>query len=151
MGFHVVLSLQRCGQKEEKNKGNTFLQFDKNECERAKFPDLVRNPPGWSDEYYERGVRQRQLDQIIDVPAFQDSKEVELLQVADFLAFFLRRHAEIQENLVPPKYDDEQDKVSKWFTKLQERSIGTQHIYPRQKLTKAHEIFLCHAPQCLKV
>lgn len=149
MGFHLVLALQRCGQKEEKNKGNTFLQFDNQECERVKFPELIKNPPEWSDAYYGRVNSQQQLNQIIDVPAFQDSKEVELLQVADFLAFFLRRHAEIQENLVPPNYPDEKDKVAKWFNKLQERSIGIQHIYPRKKRTEAHEIFIRHAPACI--
>ena len=97
LGFHLTLAVQRYSQPEPKNKGNTFLVFDNQDRERVRFNDIVKNPPGWSDEYYQRKNNQRQLDQIIDVPAFQDSKEVELLQVADFLAFFLRRHAEIQE------------------------------------------------------
>lgn len=44
-------------------------------------------------------VKQKQLDQIVDVPYFGDSREVVLIQVADFAAFFLRRYAEIQEGL----------------------------------------------------
>jgi hypothetical protein len=150
MGFHLALAIQRYGQRAEKNKGNTFLQFDNEERERLRFPDLIKTPPEWSDAYYSWDKKQRRLDQIIDVPAFQDSKEVELLQVADFLAFFLRRHAEIQEGLIGPKYNDEQYKVAEWFNKLQERSIGTAHIYPKNKRTEAHEIFFRHATPSIR-
>ena len=112
LGFHLTLAIQRYSQAEPRNKGNTFLVFDNQERERIRFNDIVKNPPVWSDAYYALGKKQQPLDQIIDVPAFQDSKEVELLQVADFLAFFLRRYAEIQEGLEPSKYDDEQEKIT---------------------------------------
>ena len=110
LGFHLTLAIQRYSQPEKKNKGHTFLFFDNEERERVRFADLVNRPPPWSDEYYARGKKQEQLDQIIDVPYFGDSQEVSLLQVADFLAFFLRRYIEIQEGLVPPRYEDEEEK-----------------------------------------
>ena len=150
LGFHLTLAIQRYSQSEERNKGNTFLVFDNQERERVRFNDIVKNPPEWSDAYYGLDKKQQRLDQIIDVPAFQDSKEVELLQVADFLAFFLRRHAEIQEGLVPAKYHDEQEKMAGWIAKLRERSISVVHIYPKVRRTDAHNYFYRYAPPSIR-
>jgi hypothetical protein len=47
-----------------------------------RFTDLIDNPPPWSDAYYDRGTKQDQLDQVIDVPYFGDSREVPLIQLA---------------------------------------------------------------------
>ncbi len=150
MGFHLTLAIQRCSQLEKGTKGNTFLVFDNQECEKVRFNDIVKNPPQWSDAYYGRDETQQQLDQIIDVPAFQDSKEVELLQLADFLAFFLRRYAEIQEGLVPAKYPDEAKRIAGWIQQVKGRSIGVQHIYPKRQRNKAHEVFCHYAPKSIR-
>jgi hypothetical protein len=48
------------------------------------FTKLLLNPPAWSDTYYGRKKKQEQPDQIVDVPHFVDSKEVALIQLADF-------------------------------------------------------------------
>ncbi len=150
LGFHVTLAIQRYSQKEDKNKGNTFLVFDNQEREKVRFNDMVKNPPEWSDDYYGLGKKQQRLDQIIDVPAFQDSQEVELLQVADFLAFFLRRYAELQEGLTPSRYDDEPEKIAGWIDQLTDRSIGTAHIYPKVRRTDAHNLFYGLAPPSIR-
>ncbi len=150
MGFHLTLAIQRYSQREERNKGNTFLVFDNQERERVRFNDIVKNPPEWSDDYYDLGRNQQRLDQIIDVPAFQDSKDVELLQVADFLAFFLRRHAEIQEGLVPATYDEEGEKIAGWVAQLMERSIGAAHIYPTRRRNEVHDLFYRHASPSIR-
>jgi hypothetical protein len=49
--------------------------FDNEEREKMRFADLIARPPAWSDEYYDRGKKQPQLDQIIDTPYFGDSIE----------------------------------------------------------------------------
>ena len=96
------------------------------------------------------GKKQGQLDQIIDVPYFGDSKEVALLQVADFAALFLRRYAEIKEGLVGPKYKDEEQKVDGWIARIASRSIGRSSIYPRTGREYAHNLFFKHAPESIK-
>jgi hypothetical protein len=94
LAFHVVLAVQKHCQPEKGNKGNTFFWFDNQERELAKLPALVLQPPEWSDEYYGYDSKLgRRLNQIVDVPAFGDSEDVTLLQVADFLAFLVRRVA----------------------------------------------------------
>ncbi len=89
--------MQRAFQGEEKNKGNTIFVFDDEHMEERDFKTFISDPPRWTDSYYSRERRQAPLDEIIDVPYFADSKHVALLQVADFIAYFLRRYAEIRE------------------------------------------------------
>lgn len=148
--FHVSLALQRAHQKHEKNKGHTLLIFDNKEEEKSPFTRLLLNPPDWSDEYYERGKRREKLDQIVDAPYFADSKTVPLIQAADFLAFFLRRHAEISENLVPPRYIEEQDKIQEWIQRLSDRTIGFAHMYPAKGRCAAASFFHDHCPPSLR-
>ena len=91
LGFHLVLAMQKFCQKNPKTKGHTIYVFDNEEREEARFTDIILRPPEWSDEYYDRKPQQDRLDQIVDVPYFGDSKDVGLIQLADFFSFFLRR------------------------------------------------------------
>jgi len=124
LGFHLILSIQKRFQRDMKRKGNTMFVFDNEERERMRFTDLIRNPPALSDAYYGKTRSQQRLDQVIDVPFFGDSTEVPLIQVADIVAFFMRRYAEIRENLVPPRYVDEPARVDGWARMIAELSIG---------------------------
>jgi hypothetical protein len=150
LGFHLALSVQRFCQKQEKNKGNTLLIFDNEEREQMRFTDLLLRPPEWSGEYYEKTRKQEPLDQIIDVPYFGDSQEVSLIQVADFVAYFLRRYAEIKENLVPAKYTDEAWRIDGWVEGLSNISIGRSLMYPKVGRNKAEELFYSVASKSLR-
>lgn len=141
LGFHLVLSIQRFGMTFSNNKGNTLLIFDNEEREQMRFTDVLLRPPAWSGEYYGKGKKQEPLDQIIDVPYFGDSQDVSLIQVADFVAFFLRRYAEIKENLVAAKYPDEETRMEEWIKKLASCSIGRSLMYPKVNRNKAQELF----------
>jgi hypothetical protein len=150
LGFHLILAVQRYSKPEKKNKGNTYFVFDEEVHEILRFPELILTPPTWSDEYYERDKKDHALNQVIDVPVFGDSKVVPLLQVADFIAFFLRRYAELQERLVPSKYEDEEDRMAGWIEQIQARSIGRAHIYPRKGRNEAQDTFYRLAPPSLR-
>jgi len=97
LGFHLLLALQKAHQRSEGTKGNTIVIFDSEKREELRFTDLVKNPPNWSDSYYSRDKHSKPLNQIIDVPYFADSRDVALIQLADFLSFFIRRYVEIKE------------------------------------------------------
>lgn len=150
LGFHLILAIQKACQREEKNKGHTLFVFDNEERERMRFTDIIMRPPTWSDGYYSRKKKQRQLDQIVDVPYFGDSREVSLVQLADFVSFFLRRYAEIQEGLVPAKYDDEEERLAGWVDEIRSRSIGRQFIYPKTGRQHAHNLFYDNAPPSIR-
>jgi len=150
LGFHLVLSVQKYCQKFDKNKGNTLLIFDNEHREEMRFTDVILRPPGWSGEYYEKKKKQEPLDQIIDVPYFGDSQDVSLIQVADFLAYFLRRFAEIEENLVAARYPDEQPKIDGWIKALADLSIGRSCMYPKVGRNPAEELFYLNASHSIR-
>ncbi len=118
-----------------------MLLFDHETQEEEHISKLVASPPEWTDEYYDRGKKQRQLDQIIDVPFFGDSREVLLLQVADLIAYLLRHHAELEEGRDQDRYSGESDAVREWVRKIAARAFPTATRWPKKSLSKAEEFF----------
>jgi hypothetical protein len=151
LGFHLVLAMQKCCQSEAKNKGNTLFIFDNERREELRFTDIIKRPPAWSNEYYGLGKKQNPLDQVVDVPYFGDSRDVALIQLADVASFFLRRYAEIKEGLVPPKYEDEDERVTGWIEKFVSRSIGRNHIYKKTGRNSAEAMFYANASESIRV
>lgn len=149
MACHLVLSLQKYGQSEEKNKGNTLLIFDEEVHEKERFESLILSPPDWSDSYYSKTRKQEKLDQIVDIPYFADSKHVHLIQVSDFISYFIRRYVEIQTGAIPEKFSGESERIKDWFDQIMSRSIGSNHIYPKRNRCKAMELFWALAPACI--
>ena len=150
MGFHVALAIQRHFQSEPKNKGNTIFVFDEEVKEETRFHELVLNPPVWSESFYSKPKKASPLDQIVDAPYFADSKNVGLLQVADFLAYFVRRHIEIQENAIPEKYAGEAAKVAAWFNKIKARTLPYNCMYPKRQRCGTAELFWSLAPASIR-
>jgi hypothetical protein len=150
LGFHTILAAQKALKQEKGIKGHTIFIFDREVREEKNLCSLIQNPPSWSDTYYERGKKEPKLGQIIDVPYFGDSEEVALLQVADFIAYFLRRYAEIEEGYSQPRYNDEYLKVSQWVKELANRTVGLQHIYPKRKRDAVSQLFYEMCPKALR-
>lgn len=150
MGFHVALAIQKNFQAEPKNKGNTIFIFDEEVKEETRFQKLLLKPPAWSDSYYGKKKKQERFCQLVDAPYFADSKNVGLLQVADFLAYFVRRHIEISENAIPEKYNGEAEKVSAWFEKIKARSIPYQSMFPKRQRCETADLFWNLAPECIR-
>lgn len=149
LALHVVLQIQKHGQRHEKNKGNTVLIFDNEEREKKQFTDLVLRPPSWTDSYYTREKKQDPLDQIVDAPYFADSRDVPLLQAADFIAYFLRRHLELAGG-APERYSGEQAKVANWADKALRSKVDTAISYPKKQRCKCAELFYSYAPIALR-
>ena len=150
MGFHVALAMQKNFQGEEKNKGDTIFVFDEEVKEETRFQKLLLKPPEWSDSYYGKQKKRKRLCQLVDAPYFADSKNVGLLQVADFLAYFVRRYIEISEGTIPEKYKGEADKVNAWFGKIKARTIPYQSMYPKRQRCETAELFWNLAPACIR-
>jgi|SRR5690554_2047843 len=150
MGFHVALAMQKNYQSEAKNKGNTIFVFDEEVKEETRFQKLLLNPPEWSDSYYGKHKKKERLCQVVDAPYFADSKNVGLLQVADFLAYFVRRYIEIAEGAIPEKYKGEAEKVNGWFKKIKARTIPYQSMYPKRQRCDTAELFWRLAPECVR-
>ncbi len=150
LGFHLILAVQKCCQQQEKNKGNTIFIFDNEQREQMRFTDVILRPPAWSGGYYSKKPKQKPLDQIVDVPYFGDSQDVGLIQLADFIAFCLRRYAEIKEGLVPPKYADEEQRINEWIDLMKKRSVPSSNMYPKVRTSKWEDLFFHNAPQSIR-
>ncbi|MDP2217497.1 MAG: DUF3800 domain-containing protein [Methanolobus sp.] len=150
LALHLILAIQKRYQREEKTKGNTIIIFDNEERERTRITDLINLPPAWCDTYYDKQLTQERLDQIVDVPYFGDSAEVPLIQVADFVTFFLRRYAEIKGNHTKPRYVDEPERIEEWAKLISSLSIGRSHIYPLKGRCPLGDIFFSHAPKAIR-
>lgn len=158
MAFHLTLSLQKkfqCaikGKKDRKlnSKGSCVLIFDNEHREESRFTELILNSPDWADTYYSKQEKQQKLNQIIDVPHFVDSKQVGLIQLADFIFFFLLKHIELQMNLVEPAYPGEKEKVSSWAELILKQSIPKNNIYMNRGRCECAELFYKYVPEPLK-
>ena len=148
LGLHIALQVQKAGQKHKSNKGNTVLIFDREVKEENRFTDLILDPPSWTDTYYNRSPKQERLDQLVDVPYFGDSKHVLLLQAADLIAFFLRRHLELQNNGTE-RYAGERARVATWIAQAMGWGVDRSIAYPKMGRCKCAEMFYEYAPSQL--
>lgn len=146
LALHVALALQKHNQRQKKNKGNTVLVFDAHEKDEKAYSELILNPPVWTDTYYSRGKKQKRLDQIIDVPHFVDSAHVGLIQLADCISYFLRRHVELSEGKTSAKYEGEEEVVGSWAELALGQSIPMSALYPKRARCKAADYFYQLAP-----
>lgn len=150
LGFHLVLAIQKSGQRETGTKGHTILVFDNQERERARFADLIARPPSWSDAYYDRDPKMPALDCIVDAPYFADSEEVCLIQLADMAAFILRKHAELASGLVAETYRGEASKIALLASRLVSRSVGRSLMYPKGGQSRGERLYWEHAPEAIR-
>ncbi len=147
LGLHLILAVQKKHMGESGTKGHTVFVFDSKKWDEAKLTELVRAPPSWTDSYYSRNPKIERLNCVVDVPYFSDSASVPLIQLADFLAFFLRRYIEMKDALVPAKYDGEDLKLDDWGKRISRLSIGSAHMYPKSKRCPCADIFFGIAPK----
>ncbi|MEI6092778.1 MAG: DUF3800 domain-containing protein [bacterium] len=150
LALHQILVVQKYFNNEKKNKGNTAFIFDEEVREETNLIKLVNSPPAWTDTYYKRGKKQEQLDQVIDVPYFSDSRGACLLQMSDLIAYILRRHVEIQEDKSPLKYSDEKQKIETWVNTIVEMSLPKSTRYMSKGRDECSDFFYKYAPASLR-
>lgn len=150
LGFHLILAIQKAHQNLLSNKGNTIFVLDNENKEDFNFKKLIYEPPIWSETYYKRKLNQEHLDNIIDVPYFADSKHVPLIQLADFISFFIRRYIEITEGYDSPRYNGEEDRLEDWLSLISARCIASNFTYPKKGRCECAELFFNLAPDCIK-
>ena len=150
VGLHLVLAVQKHFQGYPGTKGNTVFIFDQKVRERTHFAELIRNPPDWTDEYYARDPRKPRLNQVIDTPYYGDSEDVHLIQVADLLAFLIRKYVEIEEGSRAPSFSDEREKLSQWSGTIAGLSLPVSTRFPAIGRNECSEFFYQYAPESLR-
>jgi hypothetical protein len=102
------------------------------------------------DTYYDKKPKQEKMSQIVDVPHFVDSKQVGLIQLSDFICFFLRRYIELKLNMVQPAYKDEIRNIQKWINLIFARSIPKNNIFMNKGRCECANLFYEYAPTIIK-
>jgi len=153
MALHLALSIQKCfqGPPRGKNrtinqKGNFVLIFDNEYTEKKHFTDLLLNAPDWTDSYYNKMPNQDNFSQIVDVLHFVDSKDVGLIQLADFISYFLRRYIELKMEYIEPEYEDEVQKISRWANVCLGQSVPKNNIFLIRGRCNCANLFYKYAP-----
>ncbi|PKO03796.1 MAG: hypothetical protein CVU43_01195 [Chloroflexi bacterium HGW-Chloroflexi-5] len=156
MALHISLAIQKRyqgasrGNKRTINlSGHCTLIFDNENREEKRFTDLLLKAPDWTDTYYDRKLHQEKFSQIVDVPHFVDSKDVGLIQLADFMCFFMRRYIELNMGLSKPDYIDEIDKVNRWVNIIFGESISKSNIFPSRGRCCCSDLFYRYAPNII--
>ena len=151
LAYHLLLVIQRHFQREEKKKGNTLFVFDNEEREVAAFRALAAST-GLSDSHCKTpGARSSDgWIQRTDVPYFSDSTGVALLQVADFVAYFLRRFAELTEGHSQLRYPEELDRITEWLRVLKPSFIPSAAIYPATGRCDCANMFFDNSPTAIR-
>ena len=156
MALHLALSLQKYNQGAARGrnrkinpKGSTVLIFDHEHREQEPYTNLLLDPPDWTDKYYDKKRNQEKMSQIVDVPHFVDSKKVGLIQLADFVCFFLRKYLELNMGFAEPAYEDEIEKVNDWTEKILNRSIPENNLYLRRGRCECSQLFCFYAPDVI--
>lgn len=157
MALHLALSIQKCYQGSPRRTkrtlnptGQCVLIFDNEKKEEKKLTDLLLNAPDWTDSYYDKRPNQDKFSQIVDVPHFVDSKDVGLIQLADFICFFLRKYLELKLGYTQPDYKDEVEKVSAWTELILKQSVARSNIYLTRGRCDCADLFYRYAPEIIR-
>lgn len=157
MALHLALSIQKSHQGSPRGTNRTLhpsgycvLIFDNEKKEQKKLTDLLLNPPDWTDMYYDKKPNQEKFSQIVDVPHFVDSRDVGLIQLADFICFFIRRYLELKAGYVEPDYEGEMEKVSAWVKLILEQSIPKSNIFLKKGRSDCADLFYRYAPEIIR-
>ena len=123
--------------------------FDNEYTEEKHFTDLLLNAPDWTDSYYNKLANQEKLSQIVDVPHFANSRDVGLIQLADFICYFLRRYIELKMEYIEPEYEDELQKISLWVNACLGQSIPKNNIFLSRGRCNCSNLFYKYTPEIM--
>lgn len=149
LGLHQLLITQKQHQSGKGAKGHTIFIFDEEVKEKERIINLVCSPPDWTNSYYSKKSKEEALNQIIDVPYFGDSEKVNLLQVADLIAYIVRRYVEIKEEKISPRYYDELEKIDSWMKTIVKLSLPSASRYMKVGRCDCGNLFYEYAPKSL--
>jgi hypothetical protein len=148
--FHVALAINKSNRSMKRNKGKTVMVFDEGSGYERRLSELLVAPPGWSDAYYCRDGKEPALEQIVDTSFFADSCHAPLIQLADTVAFILRRLAEICDAGSPERFKGERQNLNGWVTKLEPSLHPSQHRYKKTGRCACADFYWDVAPPSLR-
>ena len=132
--FHVALQVQRHQGKRAVNKGATLLVMDDSKVS-GRLANLLEQPPAWSDDYYGRTAKADPFDRLVHTPFWVQSDRIELVQLADLVAFVYGRYVQVERN--GEGYRGELERITRWKTKLDACLLSPADRVPTNKVSPA--------------
>lgn len=134
-GVHAALMIQRSQHSprdQELNKKLTLLMYDRQDRRlEHRLARLLADPPEWAMAFvHGRCTEDDGLPAILDTAYFADSKQAELIQVADFVSYMIQRKASLDSG-APPSFDAEPDILADVWNRLRPLLIDRRHRFPR--------------------
>lgn len=148
--FHIALAINKANKGMKSNKGKSILVFDRGSGYERTLSELLATPPEWSDTYYAKKKKEEQLVEIMDTSFFADSVHAPLIQLADAVAFILRRLAEIRDLGQKERFKRECEQLERWLAKIQAIIQPTAHRYKKTGRCKCADLFWDLAPPTLR-
>jgi len=147
--FHVTLAINKEYRKESHNKGKTLLILDRDGGYERRLAELIVDPPSWSDSYYDK-ANEEALSAIIDTAVFADSLHAPLIQLADAIAFILRRLSTIRDAEGDEKFSGEREVFEGWVELIKPRFQASRYRYPKIGRCPCAQLFWDVAPPSLR-
>jgi len=148
--FHIALSINKAHKGMKGNKGKSVLVFDRGSGYEQRLSELLVSPPSWSDSYYSKQEEEEQLGEIMDTSFFADSLQAPLIQLADAVAFILRRLAEIKDVGLKERFNGEVGNLEQWLGKIKPGIQPAAHRYKKSGRCKCANLFWDLAPPSLR-
>jgi len=149
LALHLVLQLQREGQKRPQNKGRAVVVFDENKMQVDRMAELLAEPPPWTDDYYGRVDGNGRLDQVIDSAFTAKSHHVDLLQLADLYAYLFFRYEELASGRAEEYWPGERAVLDERIAALSGRLIEPQHRWAKRTGSECMRWYVRKAPESL--
>lgn len=140
--LHIVLAIHKkeCRKKKYKrkedelrpkknNKGKTIFIIDQLKEHEKELSNLLSKKPSWVDQYFSCKVPDEfRLCEIVDTAYFVRSHQANLIQLADLVAYVVRRYAELKENYHSKRFEGELEKINNWYNILEDSFIRSSHV-----------------------
>jgi len=147
LSTHLIFAFSKRYQNEKGVKGDFIAIFDDG-CVGEEFNSFIlsRDADILFREY--SGIKKGVL-KLSDAPLSANSKHASLIQIADFIVFFVRRKIEL-ENGMEEKYAGEKKDINDFYKKLSKNKLAQRLTYKKVGRSNIEESFYVVAPDFLK-
>ena len=127
--YQACLTVERRHKGKKKNKGKTLFIFDEQDDGGRHLQDLCADPLEWTCDYCNTKAEDP-ITQMVDTPLFARSHMSPFIQIADLMAYVLRRYLMLKDFNDDERWDGELTQAEDWVSLLQSRLINACHMYP---------------------
>lgn len=147
MSTHLLFAFSQRYQNDKGVKGDFVTIFD-NGCVGEEFNNFILSEDA-NILFREYSGMKKGVIKLSDAPLSANSKHSSLIQIADFIVFFVRRKIDL-ENGMNEKYKGEKNDIDNFYKQLSKNELSKRLTYKKVGRSKIEDIFYCIAPDFLK-